>query len=339
MLVRNALAIMTGGAGDAARAAGPDLRIDDAGRIAVIGAPAPRPGETELDAAGCVYPGWINTHHHLAQSVLKGVPAGINAPLAGWMTAVPYRFRSRFDEALIATAAEIGIAELMLSGCTTIADHQYIHWPGMPFDPAAVMFEIAERLGIRFVYCRGGGTVAPQYAVRDPAAPPPETLDTYVADVERLAARYHDAGAEPMRRVVMAPTTVTWSVTPDDLRELARAARAIGLRPHSHLSETEDTVRFCAERFRQRPTEFLAEHEWLGSDVWLAHMVHLDQSELRLAAETGTSMAHCPASNCRLGSGIAPAPEFARLGGTVALGVDGAASNESADVISEAHTC
>ena len=339
-LIRGALAIMTGCAGERARATGPDLRIDANGRIEAIGALEPRPGETVLDARGCVlYPGWVNTHHHLAQSVLKGVPAGLNEPLAQWMTAVPYRYRSRYDESLFALAVEIGIAELVLSGCTTLADHQFIHWPQMSFDPAEIVFTIAARLGVRLVYCRGGGTVAPQYAARDVAAPTPDSLASYVEDVARLVRRYHDPGEEALCRVVMAPTTVTWSVTPADLRALAHAARALGIRMHSHLSETSDTVRYCAERFGQRPAEFLAEHEWLGADVWLAHMVHLDAAELALVARSGTAMAHCPASNCRLGSGIAPAPEFARLGGVVSLGVDGSASNEAGDAISEAHTC
>jgi len=340
VLVRNAAAIMTGLPGDAARAAGRDLRIDKQGRIAALGALAPEAGERVLDATDCViYPGWINTHHHLAQAMLKGVPAGINLPLAPWLEAVPYRYRRYFDPELLALAAEIGIAELMLSGCTTIADHHYVYWPGIGYDPGALLFDLAGRFGVRFVLCRGGATLARPFDAGDPTAPRPESLDAIVDDVERLVGAYHDPGPESMRRVAMAPATPTFSVRPDELKPLARAARALGIRLHSHLSETADYVVFCREKYDRRPVEFVAEHEWLGSDVWYAHMVHLSEPEIRLVAETGTGTAHCPASNCRLGSGIAPVPELVRAGAPVSLGVDGSASNEAADSISEAHTC
>ena len=176
------MAIMTGCAGNAARVAGPDIRIDADGRIAALGALVPQPGERQLDASGCViYPGWINTHHHLAQSVLKGVPAGINQALMGWLEAVPFKYRARFDEPMLRIATEIGMTELMLSGCTTLADHQYVYWPGMPFDPATLMFDTAARFGIRFVYCRGGATMARTFEHDDPAALRPETLDGIIA--------------------------------------------------------------------------------------------------------------------------------------------------------------
>jgi cytosine/adenosine deaminase-related metal-dependent hydrolase len=340
MLIRNAQAIMTGLSGDKARAAGPDIRIDQHGRIAAIGSLAPQAGERVLDATDCVvYPGWVNTHHHLAQSVLKGVPAGINLPLLAWLEAVPYRFRHRFDAELLSIAAEVGLAELMLSGCTTTADHHYVYWPGMDYDPAQILFDLAGRFGVRFVYCRGGVTVQRAFEADNPRAPKPEPLDMIIADVERLARKYNDPGPEAMRRIVMAPPTPTFSVRPEELKPLARAARALGLRLHSHLSETADYVVFCREKHDRKPVEFVAEHEWLGNDVWFAHMVHITESEIRTVAETGTGTAHCPASNCRLGSGIAPAPELAHAGAPVSIGVDGAASNESADSISEAHIC
>lgn len=340
MLLRNATAIMTGLPGAQARAAGNDLRIDAHGRIAAIGTLAPRPGERVVDATDCVvYPGWVNTHHHLAQSMLKGVPAGLNLPLLGWLDAVPYRFRHRFDAELLALAAEIGLTELLLSGCTTTADHHYVYWPGMDYDPAALYFDLAGRLGMRFVLCRGGATVKRAFEANDPNAVPPETLDAIVGDVERLVGAYHDPGPEAMRRVVLAPATPTWSLRPEELKPAVRAARKLGLRVHTHLSETADYVSFCREKHGRKPVEFVADHEWIGPDVWFAHMVHLSESEIRLVAETGTGTAHCPASNCRLGSGIAPIPELFRAGAPVSIGVDGAASNESADFISEARTC
>ncbi len=171
---------MTGLAGERARTAGRDLRIDADGRIGAIGALAREAGERVVDATDCVvYPGWVNTHHHLAQSVLKGVPEGINLPLAGWLDAVPYRYRHRFDAELLSIAAEIGITELMLSGCTTIADHHYVYWPGMGYDPGKLYFDLAARLGIRFVLCRGGATVKRAFEANDPNAVQPETLDAH----------------------------------------------------------------------------------------------------------------------------------------------------------------
>ncbi len=340
MLIRNATAIMTGLPGAQARASGCDLRIDAAGRVGAIGALAPEPGERLVDATDCVvYPGWVNTHHHLAQSVLKGVPAGINLPLLGWLDAVPYRFRRRFDADLLALAAEIGLTELLLSGCTTTADHHYVYWPGMDYDPGELLFGVAARLGPRFVLCRGGATVKRAFEENDPNAVPPETLDTIVGDVERLVGDYHDPGPEALRRVALAPATPTWSLRPEELKPAVRAARKLGVRVHTHLSETADYVAFCREKHDRRPVEFVADHEWVGPDVWFAHMVHLTEPEIRLVAQTGTGTAHCPASNCRLGSGIAPVPALARAGAPVSIGVDGAASNESADFVSEAHTC
>ena len=340
MLIRDALAIMTGLPGDKARAPGSDIRIDAQGRIAAVGRLAPEAGERVLDATDCVvYPGWINTHHHLAQSVLRGVPAGINLPLAGWLGAVASPYRRHFDAELLGIAAEIGMADLVLSGCTTIADHHYVYWPGMGYDPAKILFDLAQRLGIRFVLCRGGATLQRAFELNDPNAIRPETLDAIVGDVERLVGTYHDPGPEAMRRVVMAPATPTWSVRPEELKPMAHAARRLGIRLHSHLSETADYVVFCRESYGRKPVEFVADHDWVGADVWFAHMVHLSASEIRLVAETGTGTAHCPGSNCRLGSGVAPVPELVRAGAPVSIGVDGTASNEGGDSISETRTC
>ena len=236
MLIRNATAIMTGRSGhgsELARAEGGDLRIDAAGRIAAIGRLQPEPGERVLDATDCViYPGWVNTHHHLIQSLQKGVPAGINLPLLGWLDAVPYKLRGKFDAELLSLAAEIGMVELMLSGCTTIADHHYVYWPGMGYDPAQVLFDMAQRLGVRFVLCRGGATQQRAFELEDPNALPPETLEGIIQDVERLVHRYHDAGAESMRRIVLAPSTPNWSLHVDELRPTAAAARRLGIRLH-----------------------------------------------------------------------------------------------------------
>jgi cytosine/adenosine deaminase-related metal-dependent hydrolase len=336
-LIRNASAILTGLPGAAARQAGPDIRIVD-GRIAALGALDPLPGEAILDARDCVvYPAWVNTHHHLFQSLLKGEPQGLNQTLTPWLAATPYRFRGAFDEQSFRIAARIGLVELALSGCATVADHHYLYYPGMPFDSAAILFEEAEALGLRFVLCRGGGTQTRQLEAELPQALRPEKLDAYLADVERLVARYHDPAPDAYRRIVMAPTTTLHSTTPEELRETARAARAWGLRLHSHLSETVDYLDAARGKFGMTPVQFCAEQEWLGPDVWFAHLVKLLPEEILLLGETGTGIASCPQSNGRLGSGIANLPALEAAGVTVSLGVDGAASNEAADMLSETH--
>lgn len=336
-LVRGAAELWTGRR-DAMRVRGPvDLRVR-AGRIAAIGTLAAEPGERVLDAAGCiVYPAWVNTHHHLFQSLLKGIPEAIDLPLVPWLGAVTVPYRAGFrDEDAFRVAVRIGLVELALSGCGTVADHQYHVYPGMDYDPTAVCFEEAARLGLRFVLCRGGQTLpsadAPPEAV-------PETLEQFLAGVEHDAARFHDPSPHAMRRVVSAITTPHTSCTSDELREIARHARGLGLRLHSHLSETDDYLRWARQHHGCSPIEFAERHEWLGPDVWYAHMVHLDDDELRRCAETGTGIAHCPQSNARLGSGIARIPEALAAGVPVGLAVDGAASNEACDMLSEAHAC
>jgi 8-oxoguanine deaminase len=340
-LIRNADAMLSGRRGAASRVAGPDLRIRD-GLISEIGSLSPKADETLIDASGCVvYPGWINTHHHLFQSLLKGIPGGINLSLVPWLTAVPVPYRKFFDhEEALRLAARIGLVELLLSGCTTVADHQYHYYPGMPFDASQAVFDEADKLGLRFVLCRGGQTQARK--MTDVEAPPqsaPETLDVFLRGVENDAKRFHQAGPMPMRRVVSAITTPNWSCKPEELKVMAEHARSLGLRLHSHLSETFDYVRWAREVHGSSVMAFVEKHGWVGPDVWFAHMVHLDDDELRLCAQTGTGIAHCPQSNGRLGSGIARVAEMLALGVPVSLAVDGAASNEAADMASEAHAC
>lgn len=336
-LIRNAAAIMTGRPGPAARAQGSDIRVVG-GMIAEIGHLAPRPGETVHDATDCVvYPGWVNTHHHLFQTLQKGIPAGINLQLGPWLTAVPVAYRGFVTEDNLRLAVRIGIAELLLSGCTTIADHHYAYWPGMAYDGSAILFEEAACFGVRFVLMRGGATKVRSIDVDPPPEAKPETLDGMLASIERDAGRFHDRSGNAMRRVVMAPTTPTWSVEEHELPVIAAAARKLGIKLHSHMSESADYVTFCREVHGCLPLEFVERNGWLGEDVFFAHMVHMTPAEVAMMARTRTGMAHCPQSNCRLGSGLAPAPALFQQGGRVGLGVDGAGSNEAADMINEAH--
>jgi 8-oxoguanine deaminase len=340
MLIRHAGHMLTGLPGTAARSPATDLRIAN-GVITEMGRGLlPQPGERVLDATDCViYPGWVNTHHHLFQSLLKGVPAGIDATLTPWLKAVPYAHRGGFDEATLRLAARVGLVELMLSGCTTVADHHYIYYPGMGFDPSAALFDEADKLGVRFMLLRGGATQTRDAEAGAPAHLRPESLDALLGAVEATAHRFHRRGPRARTRVAMAPTTVTISLKTGEAKAVARAARASGVPLHSHLSETVSYIEHCRSAFDMLPLEYVAEQEWLGPDVWYAHLVHLAPSEMRLLADTGTGIAHCPQSNGRLASGVAPAPALARMGVRVSLGVDGAASNEAADMLSEAHQC
>jgi 8-oxoguanine deaminase len=337
LLIENATGIFTGLPGAAMRSGG-SIRVRD-GVIVAMGALQGEPDERRLDARDCViYPGLISTHHHLFQSVLKGVRSGINLPLAGWLRAVPYTYRSKFDEEALAVAARVGLAEMLLSGTTTVADHHYLFNDSFRFDPAQVIFDVARSLGIRLVFCRGGATRARHFDSDEIVPMPTESLDRMLQSVEACAQRFHDTSKGSLSQVALAPTTPTWSLDPGELKEVIAAARRMKLRLHSHLSESHEYVDFCLSVHGKRPVHWLAEHDWLGPDVWFAHLVHLDANEVGILANTGTGMAHCPQSNCRLGSGIAPADAMARLGGAVSLGVDGAASNESADMISEMHS-
>jgi len=332
LLIKGALGALTGEASPAARLAGVDIRV--AGGLIEEIAPAlkARAGETVLDAGGCVlYPGLVNTHHHMFQSLLKGVPAGLNEGLGLWLRGVHLPRLGRIDEEMVRVGATLALVQMALSGATTIADHYYLHHAGS----AGVLFEAAEQLGLRLVLCRGAVTVKstnPDY----PDIVPPVSFDAMLRDLDDLAARYHDPAADSRRRVAVAPLTPTYSVTPAELKELARFARGKGLRLHTHLSETLDYISYTLDKHACLPVQFMAEHEWLGRDVWLAHMVHLTPEEIAMVAASGTGIAHCPTSNARLGSGIAPLPAYTRAGVSVSLGVDGPACSEASHMLDEA---
>ena len=337
LLIKNAHAILTGLPGEAARHAGPDIRVRH-GVIEAIGSLTAMPDEQLIDARDCVvYPAWVNTHHHLFQSLLKGEPQGLNQSLTAWLSATPYRFRATFDESTFRLAVRIGLTELLRSGCATVADHNYLYWPDMPFDTSEILFSEGEALGMRIVLCRGGATQGRAIEKDLPQALRPENFGDYMADIERLVGRYHDPKPTSLRRVVMAPTTLLHSAPGAELREMAKLARSLGIRLHSHLSETVDYLDAARARFDMTPVQFCAEHDWLGEDVWFAHLVKLLPQEITMLGQTRTGIAHCPQSNGRLGSGIADLLALEQAGVPVSLGVDGAASNEAADMQSEAH--
>ena len=309
------------------------LRLQD-GIIAEIGQLEPRAGEAVIDAAGCVVtPGLVNTHHHLFQSLLKAVPEGMNAGLDTWLQKVPYAFWPFIDAETLAVSARVGLAELVLTGATTIADHHYACAPDYDYDPVEVLFAEAGQFGARFLLARGGNTKGRDY-FDDPSLPPAfkESARDFIDRVGAAANKWHDPSDHAMTRMAMAPTTPIFNLEPDELPLFAEAARDFGLRIHSHLSENTTYVNYTMDNFGQRPVPWLAERGWTGPDVWFAHLVELSDEEIAHLADTGTAMAHCTQANARLGSGVAPAPELHARGGVVSIGVDGAGANEAADM-------
>lgn len=338
VLIKNANSILTGMHGAQARHQASDIRIS-AGVITEIGDDLEAlPHERVINARDCVvYPAWVNTHHHLFQSLLKGEPWGLNQSLTPWLAATPYRFRGAFDADNFRLAARIGLIELLRSGCATVADHHYLYWPDMPFDGAEILFDEAQRLGMRFVLCRGGATQTRGLEAELPQALRAEKFDAYMADMQRLVKHYHQDSAHAYQRVVMAPTTALHSTSPAELKESAKIARELGIRMHTHLSETVDYLDCAQAKFGMTPVQFCAAHDWVGEDVWMAHLVKLLPEEIQLLGQTRTGIAHCPQSNGRLGSGIADVVALERAGVQISIGVDGAASNEAADMQSETH--
>jgi len=304
-------------------------------RVLALGPPPVPPGLSaarRIDASGkVILPGLVNTHHHLPQVLTRNVPRVQEAPLFRWLVEL-YEVWRHLDAEAVTAAARVGLGELLLTGCTTTTDHLYLFPQGQTrFIDAEI--QAARELGIRFQPTRGSmsrgrsqGGLPPDACCQDEA--------TILADSRRLIAEHHDPRPRSMLRLALAPCA-PFSVSEDLMRRTAELAREHGLRLHTHLAETKDEEVYCQEVYGCRPVEFLRRLGWLGSDVWLAHCVHLSADEIRLFGETGTSVAHCPSSNFRLGSGVAPVRELLDAGVAVGLGVDGSASNDSSNMLAE----
>lgn len=281
-----------------------------------------------LDAGGhVVLPGLINTHHHFFQGLLRAVPALQDVALFGWLREL-LQVLDRLTAEMVEVSTRVAIAELILSGCTTTQDHAYVPVDDVAFD---VEVAVAREMGIRFHLGRGSVTRPPPFL----SSLGTEREDDVLASCERLIDAHHDPRPRAMTRVELAPTSV-FSVSPVLLRESAELARRRGVRLHTHCSETREEVDLCLDSFGKRPSEYAAEQGFAGSDVCFAHAVHLDQAEIDLLARTGTGVAHCPTSNMRLGSGIAPVAALLENGIPVGLGVDGSASNDGSHLAAEA---
>jgi len=312
--------------------AGGSIFIED-NAIAAVG-PAgsvPDTADRVIDAANLVVlPGLINTHHHFTQTLTRAIPKAQDAGLFDWLTTL-YPIWSRIDADALRTSTAVAIAELMLSGCTTASDHTYLWPPGARLDD---QIEVAREMGFRFHAARGSMSIGQSQG----GLPPDSVVEneaTILRDSQRLIESYHDGERFAMTRVVLAPCS-PFSVSPALMRESIALARTYGVHSHTHLSETFDEDRYCVERYGRRPIELAEELGWLGSDVWHAHMVHPSPAEIGLLGRTHTGAAHCPSSNMRLASGIAPVLALQAAGVRVGLGVDGSASNDGSHLLGEA---
>jgi cytosine/adenosine deaminase-related metal-dependent hydrolase len=277
-----------------------------------------------------VLPGLVNTHHHLYQTLTRAVPAAQDANLFHWLKTL-YPIWANLTPEAIRISTLTGLAELALSGCTTVSDHLYIYPNGCRLDDE---IEAAREIGVRFHASRGSMSLGESKG----GLPPDRVVETeefILTESRRLIEHYHDAKPGALTRVVLAPCS-PFSVTADLMRESARLARQYGVHLHTHLAETQDEERFCLELFGHRPVAYMETLGWVGHDVWFAHAVHVNDAEIGVYARTGCGVAHCPSSNMRLASGIAPVQKYRAAGVKVGLGVDGSASNDGSHMLGEA---
>ena len=293
-------------------------------------------GETEtttIDCSGMVaLPGLVNTHHHFYQTLTRNIPEVQNAKLFDWLVYL-YEVWKGIDEEAVYYSTQLAVAELLKTGATCTTDHHYLYPKGFNGDLMGIQFEAAGKLGIRFAPTRGSMS----RSKKDGGLPPDSVVqeeEEILKDSERVIERYHDPDELSMQRVILAPCS-PFSVSPELLRDSARLARKHGVRLHTHLAETRDEDDYCLNNLGIRPLEFMEKYEFIGDDVFYAHGIHFNDEELEKLKETGTSIAHCPTSNMRLGSGIARVKEMLEKGITVGLGVDGSASNDSSDMLGE----
>ena len=303
------------------------------GFIEQVGPSADLPAAADevLDLTGhLVLPGLVNTHHHFYQTLTRAVPAAQDANLFNWLTTLyPIWARLRPDDIFAST--QTALAELALSGCTTASDHLYLFPNGARLDDE---IHAAREIGVRLHASRGSMSLGES----DGGLPPDSVVDSedsILRDSQRLIETYHDPAPGAMTRIVLAPCS-PFSVTGDLMKQSAALARQYGVRLHTHLAETEDEQQFCLQKFGHRPVGYMQSVDWVGPDVWFAHAVYVNDEEIRVFARHDCGVAHCPTSNMRLASGIAPIREYLAAGVRVGLGVDGSASNDGSHLLAEA---
>ncbi len=301
------------------------------GVIRSIGPEAPS-ADVTVDAQGCfVYPGLVNTHHHLYQTFTRNLPGVQKLELFDWLRAL-YEIWRHMDEEWVYHGALTGMGELVKYGCTTVMDHHYVFPSSAPgfldreFDAAAL-------LGVRLTAARGSMSRG-----RSDGGLPPDNLvekvDRILSESQRLVEKHHDPSEFSMKQVVLAPCS-PFSVTTDLLKETALMARALGVRLHTHLCETVDEQNYCLSEVGMRPLAYMQSVGWVGSDVWYAHGIHFDDQELDLLKRTQTGVAHCPVSNMKLASGVCRVPDLLERDVPLGLAVDGSASNDCSNLMAE----
>lgn len=291
----------------------------------------PQAADEVIDAAGhVVIPGLVNTHHHMYQSLTRVIPAAQNGELFNWLTNL-YPIWSNLDAEMVRVSTLTAMSELILSGCTTSSDHLYIYPNDCRLDDS---IEAAARIGMRFHAARGSMSVG-----QSKGGLPPDCVvedeQSILKDTQRLIETYHDASRHAMQRIVVAPCS-PFSVSRELMKESAALARSHGVSLHTHLAESVNDIAYSREKFNMTPAEYAEDCGWVGHDVWHAHCVQLDDAGVYMFARTGTGVAHCPCSNMRLASGIAPIRKMVDAGVPVGLGVDGSASNDGAHMLGEA---
>lgn len=308
-----------------------NLLIED-GVITYIGAEQ-KPADEVIDATGCiVYPGLINTHHHLYQTFSRNLPAVQNMELFDWLVTL-YEIWKNLDSDVIYHSSITGMGELMKTGCTTCFDHHYVFPQGKADGLLDAQFAAAKDLGIRMFASRGSMSLSK----KDGGLPPDsvvQSVDEILSDSQRAVEKYHNPDRYSMNMVALAPCS-PFSVTEDLLKQSAILARDLGVRLHTHLCETKDEEKFVLERCGMRPLAYMESLGWVGSDVWYAHGIHFNDDELGLLARTGTGVAHCPVSNMKLSSGVCRIPEMLKMDIPVGLAVDGSASNDGSNLLEE----
>ncbi len=308
---------------------GADVLLED-GVVKAVGHGLESKG-TVVNMTGCVVtPGLVNTHHHLYQTLTRAVPGGQDALLFGWLQRL-YPIWAKFGPEEMFVSAQVGLAELALSGCTMTSDHLYLFPNGARLDDTIAA---AQEVGLRFQPTRGAMSIGES----DGGLPPDSLVEQEAAILEdciRVIDAHHDAREGAMVRVGVAPCS-PFSVSRDLMRDAAILARDKGVMLHTHLAENDEDIAYSLEKFGCRPGQYAEDLGWTGDDVWHAHCVKLDGQEIDLFARSKTGVAHCPCSNCRLGSGIAPVRAMRDAGVPVGLGVDGSASNDAANLIGEA---
>lgn len=289
-----------------------------------------------IDGSNMVmYPGLINTHHHLYQTFSRNLPEVQNMELFPWLKTL-YEIWKNLNPDTVYYSSITGMGELLKTGCTCCLDHHYVFPAGIGMDLLDSQFAAADALGIRFHATRGSMDLS----VKDGGLPPDsvvQTVDEIMKDSEDAVKKYHDPSRYSMRQVALAPCS-PFSVSSDLLKESAKLARKLHVRLHTHLAETRDEENYTLEHFGMRPLEYMESLGWVGPDVWYAHGIHFNDAELKRLAETGTGVAHCPISNMKLSSGIARIPEMLKMGVRVGLAVDGSASNDGSNLLEEMRT-